>query len=473
MLVAEQHRVRLAAAAAVILADGGQGPQGPKENLNNPFSWEAHVRRMTEKSFKLRYRVSYDAFKELLSLIGSALNVNQTYAALNKWGEVVRPQTKLAIALRYFAGGSPLDLELIYHVVKSSVMNCVWLVVDAINAQLDNICFPVGDRAKLELLEAEFRAGSHGGFWSGQVGAVDGVHFKMRCPSKHDVSNPLRYYVTRKAEYAMLAIAVCDYNRRFTFVDISHAPQTHDSLAFEASDLGWLVAQGELPAPFFLNGDSAFTLGPCMITPSGEAALDDFDFFQSSNRMAIECAFGILIRRWGVLWRPLDQRFDRRALLLEALMRLHNFCISKNIEDDTRDENGLSEIQPNRWARTPLFDKEGRPVHHLNTQHDVDHLESSGPQCRLRDKKRRIGQVGDPQGRDGGRGVFNHAALPSCSFPVVADPTPIKPINPFQDKKSRRDELAAQVAAAGYARPAGLDSRRAPRRNRGVQSNQL
>ena len=44
----------------------------------------------------------------------------------------------------------------------------------------------------------------------------------------------------------MLAIAVCDYHRRFTFVAILHAPQTHDSLAFEASDLGWLVAQGKL-----------------------------------------------------------------------------------------------------------------------------------------------------------------------------------------------------------------------------------
>ena len=43
-----------------------------------------------------------------------------------------------------------------------------------------------------------------------------------------------------------------------------------------------------------------------MIVPSGEAALDNYDFYQSSNRMAIECAFGILVRRWGLLWRPLS-----------------------------------------------------------------------------------------------------------------------------------------------------------------------
>eukprot|EP00965_Chrysotila_dentata_P175292 5786274-Pleurochrysis_carterae.AAC.1 len=32
--------------------------------------------------------------------------------------------------------------------------------------------------------------------------------------------------------------------------------------------------------------------------------------------MPIECAFGILVRRFGVFWRPLAVRFDRRAKLI-------------------------------------------------------------------------------------------------------------------------------------------------------------
>lgn len=78
------------------------------------------------------------------------------------------------------------------------------------------------------------------------------------------------------------------------------APSTHDSTAWSATPLGMRVEAGDLPYPFFLNGDSAFIDSPSMITPSNnDPALDDFDFYQSSNRMAIECAFGILIRRYG------------------------------------------------------------------------------------------------------------------------------------------------------------------------------
>ena len=43
--------------------------------------------------------------------------------------------------------------------------------------------------------------------------------------------------------------------------------------------------------------------------------------------MAIECAFGMLVRRWGILWRPLGFAFERRSPLIGALMRLHNWCI--------------------------------------------------------------------------------------------------------------------------------------------------
>ena len=67
-----------------------------------------------------------------------------------------------------------------------------------------------------------------------------------------------------------------------------------------------------------------------MVTPSGDPALDDYDYFQSSNRMPIECAFGIIYQRWGVLWRPLRYRFDRRAPLVGACIRLHNFCIDQH-----------------------------------------------------------------------------------------------------------------------------------------------
>ena len=67
------------------------------------------------------------------------------------------PEVKLCIALRYFAGGSPLDLRLIYHVSKSYVYDCVWLVVDAVHKRL-SMELPIDNFEKLRILEAEWRS---------------------------------------------------------------------------------------------------------------------------------------------------------------------------------------------------------------------------------------------------------------------------------------------------------------------------
>ena len=52
-------------------------------------------------------------------------------------------------------------------------------------------------------------------------------------------------------------------------------------------------------------------------------------------------------------------------------MRLHNFCIDHNVSDETRDVNGLSEIQPARWALTPMFGKDGEPVEYLDIEKET------------------------------------------------------------------------------------------------------
>ena len=349
-----------------------QGPQGPKRREKTTFSWRDHLARLTEKDFRLRYRLDIDSFYKLLGIIRGDIETKDKRKAKNaKWGRVIGAEEKLAMALRYMAGGSFLDIKLIYHVENSYIYDSVWSVVDAVNKHL-KVEFPIDDVQKLQVLEAEFRAASRGGIWEGQVGAVDGVHFGMRAPSLKDVPDPMRYYVPRKAEYALLCMAMCDARRRITYYDIRQAPTTHDSLAWACSKLGQQIAARQLCAPFFVSGDSAFNLTNSMIVPSGDPELDDFDFHQSSNRMPIECAFGVLVKRWGILWRKLQVRFDRRAALIGALIRLHNFCITHRVTEMTyKEKDGFSKILPNRWEKTPLFDKEGRPVHYLNIERGV------------------------------------------------------------------------------------------------------
>jgi hypothetical protein len=183
------------------------------------------------------------------------------------------------------------DLLMIYCISKGEAYNSIWRTIDAINKALP-VVFPIDDPEKLALLEREFRGQSHVEDWAGEVGAVDGCHFGMFNPGKA-VLNPARYHVSRKSCSAMLVTAVCDIHRRFTFWDFSVEPTTHDSQAWALSELGLLIADGKLDSRYFINGDSAYVIGPQMVVPYGKPAASNFDYVQSSNRICIECAFGV------------------------------------------------------------------------------------------------------------------------------------------------------------------------------------
>ena len=316
----------------------------------------------------------------LVDLLRDDLQVtDEAQARLAKWGQLVLPEVKVAMALRFLAGGSALDLKLIYRVSKSYVYDCVWLVVDAINNRLP-VEFPIDDKTKLRKMEQEWcnlPAGRRCPGWRGQVGALDGVHFPMIAPTLKDVANPMQYFVARKDKYALLCVAICDAKRRITWYDISQASQTHDSTAFGITKLGVRVQQeSALPEGFFINADSAFCMSNSVITPTG-GKHDDFDFQQSSMRVPIECAFGELVRRWPILWKPLQVAFRRRASLIGACIRLHNYCIDARIKDETLVLHGLAHVQPNSWEQIPRMHEyftEGRRQGRKSRQRQTAHL---------------------------------------------------------------------------------------------------
>lgn len=105
---------------------------------------------------------------------------------------------------------------------------------------------------------------------------------------------------------------------------------TNDSWFFSLADhTSWTeILKNELPVPYFLLGDSAFTCIISMITPGN---YDDFNFDQSSLRINIKCSFGALIRRWGILWRPLEMEILKGSAVIGCYIGLHNYCIESRI----------------------------------------------------------------------------------------------------------------------------------------------
>jgi hypothetical protein len=96
-----------------------------------------------------------------------------------------------------------------------------------------------------------------------------------------------------------------------------------------------------MPAKYFLNGDDAYPSDEHMLTPFPGRGLskkqDDFNFYQSSTRIRIEMAFGRLMQRFGILWRPLRCKLEFVPAVVQACMILHNLCfdnVGENFDEN-------------------------------------------------------------------------------------------------------------------------------------------
>ena len=91
-------------------------------------------------------------------------------------------------------------------------------------------------------------------------------------------------------------------------------------------------------AGFWLAGDAAYISIPGLLTTWSKSALsgengefaDSFNFYHSSHGIHVEQAFGVFVRRWGLLWRPLQYHARIVLYILSAAIRLHNFCIDND-----------------------------------------------------------------------------------------------------------------------------------------------
>jgi hypothetical protein len=93
--------------------------------------------------------------------------------------------------------------------------------------------------------------------------------------------------------------------------------------------------EGFLKDGLVLFGDNAYINTPYMATPfKGKVtdAQDAYSFYHSQLRIHIECAFGMLVHRWGCLRKPMPMHFGTHKItkLILALCKLHNFCIDCN-----------------------------------------------------------------------------------------------------------------------------------------------
>ena len=298
------------------------------------LNWDEHVMRLTAVEFQRLYRLTLDSFNFVLAAIRPALEREADMARRSSPGGHVAPELQLSMALRFFAGGSYLDIQLMHGVHSTTAFAAMWRVVDALVASpVGKPRFPIDDVAALRSL-AEGFSSRYNNPLANCVGAVDGIAIEIRRPGSDECSISRSFY-NRKGFFAYNMQAVCDAQYRFRYASIACPGSTHDSLAFAVSTLGMKLERGELPSPFWIAGDEAYDCTESVLTPWSGRDLpvdkDAFNFFLSSSRIHIEQSFGMLVARFGILRRAIETHYARVPKLIMALLRLHNVCVDARI----------------------------------------------------------------------------------------------------------------------------------------------
>lgn len=127
---------------------------------------------------------------------------------------------------------------------------------------------------------------------------------------------------------------MADADCRFRFVSALNVSSTHDATSFNHSELFCsILGPGLLLELFNLVLDEAYQCTDQTLVPWKGVSLpfdkDAFNYWLSKQRQVIERAFGILVQRWGVFWRPLRTSMENVALIISVAIKLHNICIDQ------------------------------------------------------------------------------------------------------------------------------------------------
>ena len=313
---------------------------------------------LRDAEFRRMFRMNRATFDVMLMKIQRRLRDRDEKMARNSSGTPITHKTRLAVTLRWLAGGMWCDLCFAFAISCASLFGedgVLWETIRAIDAEYD-LSFPIDSVSTLQRLGDEFGKYSDGAMQNA-VGAIDGLVIRTRCPFLSETPNPMAYR-NRKGTYGLLALGISDLKGRFLMFTVNHPGSTHDSLAWQSCALKLAMDGGGLPQDFFLIGDEAFPCTEQLLSPYPGQGIgrwpDSFNYHLSKCRQSIERAFGMLVRRWGILQRKLACDFERWPLVAVVCAKLHNICCDANIPVP---ERWTEDIRPNDLPLVYLNDQ--------------------------------------------------------------------------------------------------------------------
>ena len=234
--------------------------QASKRRFRKRKSWAQFQSNLTDRQFRRYFRMSRECFQHLCDRIVDNVGeiefkseeylnnlqyshderdkkiIQMLHAHEGSTGGFVSGEVKLALTLRLLAGGSYLDLALLYEVGPSYAYESFHGVVKnwLLDKHLVNIHGSeyVHDEERLEKVALEFARSSNGMF-NGCIGAIDGWIVKIRKPTAKDsVCNPASFF-SRKGYFGLNVVAIVDRKKRVLYQVIQSRGAEHDSTAFK------------------------------------------------------------------------------------------------------------------------------------------------------------------------------------------------------------------------------------------------
>ena len=312
-------------------------------------SWAAFKDWLTERQFRRYFRMSKELFQQFIDDVSTAVgadefkseeylqNIIDGSTSFPNPANNVSGKIKLAITMRILGGGSYLDCALYFEV---SFNHAHKIFHEVINNWIRHPSFyPINgieycrNNDEMNAVALQFSQSSRG-IICGCIGALDGWIVKVKKPSTRDgVKDPASFY-SRKCFFGVNVQAIVDKKKRILYRSILSRGAEHDSTAFKNSSLyKWLIDNWNnlKEKGYYFIGDSAYGIRSFLHTPYDNAIHgtpeDNYNFFHSSSRISVECAFGEIDLRWGILWRPLQYSLERNVQIIDATMRLHNFIV--------------------------------------------------------------------------------------------------------------------------------------------------
>lgn len=331
-----------------------------RETQKVRMDWATRRDGLTDVEFVQRYKVTKKRFASLSADLDPYL---KPMPHRSDGTNALSTDLKLSMTLRFLAGGAPVDIIDIHGVRSlSTFYTHLWATCDA----LDNLLrFPdlVNDEKLWDTTARAFSNKRTKGAMAGMIGALDGIHVRIRKP----LVGGTNAYFNRKGFFSVNCQAIADHESRFLWMSIRCPGATHDSQAWRLSDLSSDLAAAIGRRGYWLAADDAYAQSAAILTPyAGQnigSVRDKYNFYHSSARMRVEMAFGQLVGRFGIFWRPMRfKSLGKVSLVVSVAMKLHNACLEDRIAGSAvteRHQGATSLIDSFEGVHAAYADDEG------------------------------------------------------------------------------------------------------------------